>query len=428
VVLSGTGKGQSPPIDLVQPDYLQVATSGTGGISRAYPGADGGTTDRVIQFDYRFDGTSGDDSDDDSIEIFGDNAGKFGLDQSDASVKTNTWAIKASLNQRGAVWEFGYLDHRGKISFIVDVKSGVVVKRGDVYQFTIDESLDGASETYIATVRDTTAGTVYQTPVLRFCAKELGTDHLDFGMSLSGGETGKFSVDAIHVATKATPAPVVFVIGGLGATQNPERGVLSVQEDYGPLFQFDGINAKHFRWFEENYDTDTSVNPDGDSIAAEIDKVPLGTPVVLMGLSFGGAQAIVSAAEVDRPINDLILFDPVVKGAYWQQVSYANGKPSQTVETVPGNVEYAADLSRVIFQPDGSLYPKGPYAFRIVGRRGDYENLPFPRSTKHQAGQVTPRALTPGVGGSGDPINDTSELVENAVDGLALFWDGVESV
>ena len=34
-VLSGTGKGQLPPIDLVQPDYLQVTASGTGAISRA---------------------------------------------------------------------------------------------------------------------------------------------------------------------------------------------------------------------------------------------------------------------------------------------------------------------------------------------------------------------------------------------------------
>jgi hypothetical protein len=122
----------------------------------------------------------------------------------------------------------------------------------------------------------------------------------------------------------------------------------------------------------------------------------------------------------------------VVQTDYYDQVNHtssnpAEDHPTQITQTLPSTVENAADFGRVIFQPNGVLYAKGPYAFKIQGTAGTYENLFFPRSTKHQAGQLTPRALTPGAGGSGDPINDTSELVDNALDGFPLFWDGVDN-
>ncbi len=425
-VLSGSGEGQSPPIDLVQPDYLQVTASGVGAVARAYAGTDA-TSDRVIQFDYRFDGTTGGDNAADTIEIFGDNTDKFGLDPFDAKYKTNTWAIKALISQKKAVWQFGFLDRHKTISFLNN-PDAVRITQGDLYQFTINEYLVNGTGSYTATVRDTTTGGVYATAsALPFCSGELSTDRLEFGMSLATGEIGKFSVDAIHVATVATPAPVIFAIGGLGTPQNPEPGVESVTQAVAKIFSEEGIADADIRGYEQNYDSDKSVNPNGDSIAAEIDKVPAGTPVVLMGFSFGGSQAVSTASQISRPISAMILFDPVLQTDYADQVYDETTDPMQIIRQVPSNVQNAVEFSRVIFQPNGKLYPSGPYAFKINGRAGTFETFTFPRSSGHVEGQITPRSKTPGIGPPGDPINDTAQYMDDAVDGFPLFWDGVDN-
>jgi hypothetical protein len=229
----------------------------------------------------------------------------------------------------------------------------------------------------------------------------------------------KATGSSAQVSTKI--APVVFVIGGFGDPQYPEPGVGSVQQDYEPMFQHDGISrASQFRYYEQNYDTDTLINRDHDSIAAEIDRVPAGTPVVVIGFSFGGGQAIRSCEQADRKINDLLLFDPVVQTNFANQVINTRSGPQEIVQTLPGNVLSAVDCSRDIFQSNDKIYPEGPYGFRITGRPGTYENLIFPHSTEHWE-LLTPFAGVSAPGAPGSAINDTSALVKNALAGLPMF-------
>jgi hypothetical protein len=67
------------------------------------------------------------------------------------------------------------------------------------------------------------------------------------------------------------------------------------------------------------------------------------------------------------------------------------------------------------YSPYGSLIPEVP---------GTYHNIFFPITSAHANGQLTPDhtdPLTPAANFSpGDP--DTSEYVQDAVDGFPMFW------
>ena len=61
---------------------------------------------------------------------------------------------------------------------------------------------------------------------------------------------------------------------------------------------------------------------------------------------------------------------------------------------------------------------------RPAGREANYY---FPRNAGHEVGEMTPSQGVNITGVAGDQINDTMELVENAVDGFPVFWDGIRS-
>ncbi len=425
-VFPGTNSKQPAPIDLTQSSFLQVQTSNHGAISRALPGT-AGTSHRVIQFDYRFDGTRSGASPNDYVSIFGDTISDPRVSASEMS-RDYTWAIRADINASNASWLFAGKNSSGSVSTIDNSGSEAIATKGDVYQFTINEYFSNGTGTYTATVRDTSDGDVYTTPSpIAFCSNPSTTDHIVFGAALAGRESGKFSIDSIHIATVTTPPPVVFVIGGFGTPQAPTSGTKDVQQLLEPFFNYDGFDAATFRYYEENYDTDKSINPHGDSITAEIDKVPASTPVVVMGFSFGGDQAFYSSADASRTVNDLILFDPVIKAIIDNQVEDITTDPTRYDLNLGSNIQYTDDNARQIFESSGKLYPGGPYSFTVSGQPGTYENLSFPHASGHASGQVTPFQGTAGFGASGDPINDTAELVENALDGFPMFWDGIEA-
>jgi pimeloyl-ACP methyl ester carboxylesterase len=198
-----------------------------------------------------------------------------------------------------------------------------------------------------------------------------------------------------------------------------------------------------------------------DHIASAIE-TDLGTSdVVLVAVSNGGDIALQAAVKAEAEeegrsspysISGLIFFDPAT-AAYsvdpdtgeavpdpLGQVDVQNGSYVQQKRAVPAGVGQAIDCSREIFYAYGAQIGQlvdpdnSPHAFLFSGTAEDSWNLDtFPNNEQdedHAWGQCTPEVpalahyglVHGGRGGPGDPINDTSEFLEDAVEGFPMYW------
>ncbi len=196
----------------------------------------------------------------------------------------------------------------------------------------------------------------------------------------------------------------VFFIGG---DFNYQTGLDSVQNVWEPAFLYDDIDPSNFNWYEYNYDS--AYQP--ATIAGAINATS--GNVLLMGVSYGGGQAIDELPSLTQKVQNVILFDPVIPNSDGSGQLASTNPPTQFVVPLE-NVDDAVDFNRAPESPFNSNYI---YSEQIAPTTGQ-EDIGFSSNAGHAAGELTPNIATYGVkhvAQLGDP--DTYLYVDEALDG-----------